>query len=493
MDEARVERDFSCLRSLIDSWLASKGELRASGDELRLYLKDGRVAEILREGATAGVRETIRTRLTESTESGLFQTSVEIARTNRLLVYAELRAAGGPYQVGPLRVDVRCPAVIRNIIDYPIDWYVGQTLVASKPFDFSGPHGGRELAGVIWHPERNLPVLTISDGGLTDTFSDDLARDLCGIAIVANLDHDASVDLIRTKGKEWACYNGAIRIYWPRINLTSDPFAHPLWTRHALLRRVGTPEDAAALFRRQMRRRLMGMSAFAVAEPQEIRDIRRDVERDRAKRVEKELRDKEDYQALAETYATERDQLYSKLQARELELEQLRTEVTNLQLALQWQPGEADEAPPQQEMPPTTVQEAVDSARRQYGDTLIFGPDVDEGMKTLATDAGPPEKIGNYLYTLSTLVTARRAGPLGTSSILWLRDHGAIASNESETTGNSAAERQKRTWRDGKGRRYFDMHLKPNEAVAPDRCVRIYFDYDEEAGRIIIGWVGRHP
>ena len=27
----------------------------------------------------------------------------------------------------------------------------------------------------------------------------------------------------------------------------------------------------------------------------------------------------------------------------------------------------------------------------------------------------------------------------------------------------------------------------------PDRCVRIYFDYDESTQRCVVGWVGRHP
>ncbi len=51
-----------------------------------------------------------------------------------------------------------------------------------------------------------------------------------------------------------------------------------------------------------------------------------------------------------------------------------------------------------------------------------------------------------------------------------------------------------RTWDDGAGaRREFELHLKPAEGTSPDRCVRIYFDYDETAQRAVVGWIGRHP
>ena len=67
------------------------------------------------------------------------------------------------------------------------------------------------------------------------------------------------------------------------------------------------------------------------------------------------------------------------------------------------------------------------------------------------------------------------------------------ASGESETVQRSSDEQRKRTWSDGSGRRAFDMHLKPNDGAHPDRCVRVYFDYDERLKAALVGWVGRHP
>jgi hypothetical protein len=395
-----------------------------------------------------------------------------------------------------MRVDVRCPNLIQKIVESGDDWYVGESLLSARPFEFSGSEGGEEFVKIAWHPNRNLPIVAVSphDGQtLTDTFVSDLAHDLCGIALVAKLDNEASWRLTNTKGKEWSCYSGAVRIYWPRIQASDNPLTHPLWTRLSLLRQVATPLDAASRFRRQIRRRIMGLSAFSVREPQDITSIRTDFERAKSEKLRDELRRAADWEALAKDYSLENDRLRASVTKLTEEVIELREQVANLQQALQWQPAEADEVKPQDEPPPTTVAEAVDQARNKYAVELVFGDDVWAGVRALAPDAGPPEKVAQYLATLSEMSAARRAGTLGKSAIMWLRDRGVTTSAESETVKNSSTEMAKRTWRDGVGRRAFEFHLKPNEAVAPDRCVRIYFDYDEKRGKVIVGWVGRHP
>ena len=119
---------------------------------------------------------------------------------------------------------------------------------------------------------------------------------------------------------------------------------------------------------------------------------------------------------------------------------------------------------------------------------------MNEGLRTVAPDAGPPDKVLRYLSALSDLTEARRKGALGTTAIKWLESRGVMATGESETIRNSPREQQARTWEDGSGaKRAFDLHLKPSEATAQDRCVRVYFDYDEQRRKTIIGWVGKHP
>jgi hypothetical protein len=135
----------------------------------------------------------------------------------------------------------------------------------------------------------------------------------------------------------------------------------------------------------------------------------------------------------------------------------------------------------------------VSRAKSLFPAELVFGDDVEEGVRSLAPDAGPPEKIYEYLKTLADMTTQRQDNTLGKSTVDWLREHGLRLSNESETVRNSQTEMQKRKWHDGRNQRQFETHLKPNESTSPDKCVRIYFDYDPEVRKTVVGWVGRHP
>jgi len=486
----------------VQTWQRSKGEVQTVDETSRLALRDGRIAELETLKATTQRGEMIELGLTEPTEVGLFQTQVIVSRfEERVALYVELRASGGPYQVGPMRVDVRCPNLIHQVIDAGDDWYVGESLLMTRPMDFVGSRGADEFVAIGWHPNRNLPIVAVSpyEGRmLTEAFAADLARDLAGIALVATLDDEASLRLTAVKGKEWSCYSGAVRIYWPRVN----EVLNPLWTRLSLLRDGVAPRDAASRFRRQIRRRIMELSAFSVREFPEIAAIREDFQRAETEKLRERLRGGSDWEALANNYAQENDRLRSANAALTEEVVELRDRVVNLELALRWS-SDGEDVTPQVEVPPASVSDAVDQARAKHSSFLIFGNDVEEGVKTLTTDAGPPEKLALYFSALAEMAAAMRKGPLGKTTILWLRDRGISASIESDTIKNSKAEMTKRTWHDGTKKRAFNFHLKPNEASAPDRCVRVYFDLEDarddgstasaDQTRVVVGWVGRHP
>jgi hypothetical protein len=60
--------------------------------------------------------------------------------------------------------------------------------------------------------------------------SNELAERLAGVAKVYELaDKWAAFRLTEEVGKTLTCFGGAVRLYWPRFNVQSDPFTHPLW------------------------------------------------------------------------------------------------------------------------------------------------------------------------------------------------------------------------------------------------------------------------
>lgn len=87
-----------------------------------------------------------------------------------------------------------------------------------------------------------LPVIYVSRDNHTDeTLVDSnlLAKRVAGFAhVVAEPNHSFSNGVKRNlKSEDMACYNGAVRIYWPRVN---DPRLNILWTNETL-RRVKDP------------------------------------------------------------------------------------------------------------------------------------------------------------------------------------------------------------------------------------------------------------
>lgn len=488
---------FDAVGEVVQDWLTGKGQFRLSDEGQELLLRDGRVGKFETSSYVTGEGYVNDWILVEPSNSALVRTRVSSSVTaSKVCVYIELQAAGGAYQLGPMRVDIRCPTIVRSLVQGFGDWFVGEVPISAEPYKFEGDLGARELEAVIWHPKRNLPVVVVSSyesAYLTETFPVDLASDLVGVAIVATADADLSWALTVRRGKEWSCFNGAIRIYWPVSARNDRPEHNPLWLRDSLLAQAGNPQDASARFRRQMRRQLLGISAFAVPEPIVMEKIRAAHLKSMADAERAALRDNSDWEGLANSYAEANDKLT--IEANELRdrVRALEADLSNLQVAMQWRPDEPPEIAPELEIPPATVEEAVNVARERYSSTLVFGSDVVAGLADLAPNAGPPEKVLAYLGRLSEMTTLRRGAGLGTAPIKWLQARGVDCSVESQTTRNSPSEQRKRTWNDGKEPRAFDLHLKPTEATHPDRCVRIYFDHDDSTQRCVVGWVGRHP
>lgn len=465
-------------------------------EENLFAFSDGRAGKYSRNAHSFENETAVSHTLLEPTAEGSIQTEIRVGQfKERVVVYVELRAQGVPNEVGPVQFDIRCPHIVRTILNDGGDWRIGGTPMSTKPLDYRGAAAGMKLLDVIWHTDRNVPVVCVSEdseGAPSADFPEKLAADLSGLAIVAHIDSQASWVMTNQRGKDWSCFSGAIRLYWPRLE-GSQYTHHPLWTKYSLLGGGITVQEAGNRIRSQLRRRIHDVSAFSVNEPPEFRELQERLATSDSDRVRKELKESADWKPLADIYAHENTRLKTINSLLESEVVDLRAQLANLQESFQYKQSVENEFSPQTTAPPATVEEAVERARAAFPARLFFGADVWKGIQTLSPDAGPPEKILHYLSQLHELAEQQSKGALGVDQVKWLIDRGLDVSGESITIKNTIKDMRKRRWAGPDGDLQFEVHMKPSNGVSPDRCARIYFVYDHAAHQVVIGWVGRHP
>lgn len=483
------------IRRLVDDWISSKGRQYEQDGAMRVEFRDGRHADLRTSEMSVGEGRGLSWTLEEPSATGIFRTTIHAAHDESVIAVACELEAGAPAQVvAPVFFDAHCPRVLREIIDLDAPWSVRDVHLSTKPRYFDGPAGGIRLAQLISKESRSLPLIVVSEYEgvvLHPGIAEQIARDLAGLAIVAQATGTATWELSRELGNDWSCYNGAIRLYWPLHAVDHTPYHHPLWTQRRLLFNVPGTREAAQRIRNQIRRKVLGLSTLTMRRHAVFDHVER---AHRAHLVEQRRAQATTQEEMLELYEQENERLESENSELRNTVERLETDVANAKAMLTWGSRDSDdEVAPEVDVPPETVLDAVKKSRRQHRDYLVFGDDVSDGVGALAENAGPPDKLFNYFEGLTKLAEARRSGALGATMIKWLRNRGHDASGESDTIRNSDAEMQKRTWHDGKSRRRFEMHLKPNDGASPDRCARIYFDWDDRARKVVIGWVGRHP
>ena len=503
-DAGQTSADLAGSLHMVEEWLRDKGARELSVGQREFPLPGGRIARLTREHMETDDGTLDSFVLNEPVNDGRFETRFSLAcASTELVLFCQLATGNAESAFAPVQFDARCPRVLRDVIQSGA-WKSGSTPVSDRHWSRVGRAAGRGLADTIWDDERGLPVVLVSElDGFTlhPDLAANLAHDLTGLATVVHIDEDASWLLSDVKGREWSCYSGALRLYWPFHDTRNDPDSHPLWTQGHLLRGGMDSITAANLVRNRLRRRIFGQSAFQAAPPLVVQIRDRYVATQR-----KQARDAGEYGVLLDHAEQEIRDINQQLHEREREVEgleaqieilseeneDLKAQVRSLRFVRDWTKGADNVSDEEPDTPPSTVRDAVQRAMNEC-ELLRFGSDVLEGVADLAPNAGGPSKILDYLRTLNTMTVQMNEGPLGDDMLSWLRRKSIKVSGESETILNSRREMAKRTWDDGSGKkRRFEKHMKPSDKTSPDRCVRIYFDYDEQLGKTIVGWVGRH-
>jgi Domain of unknown function (DUF1843) len=328
--QGEVER----IRTAITSWLATKGvtQLAASGTYLPL---DGSSGKYIVEEATNGDQNWWMVRLSEETSEGRkFVTSVSVTSVSgRISVFSTLETGWTRTLVAPVVVDPRCPRVVRDLLSLSGHWYHGLSRLRQLQL-VEGFENGETLAEEIQHADRVVPIVVVSQRAckvVVPGLESKLAEDLAGLANVAVVNDEAAWALTDALGPEFSCYDGAVRLYWPKFAANRDRFFHPLWTADRLLS-AGTPtSEAQDRLRKNLRRRVFDAAALSITRPREIDGIRDAVARRELSAALEQAAASNDYQQLEEVYAKANDRLREEQTKLRAQIESLESHVAKLE------------------------------------------------------------------------------------------------------------------------------------------------------------------
>ncbi len=507
----------------VDHWLQSKGRIAAG--QLVLSL-GGRSADLTTASYESDLGVSREWELTEPLidyPDAEFRTTLQLAEKNcGVYLYLNLKAGYKNTTIAPeLHLPVKPPRILFELARVPgTAWHFRTMPVGLKSLTFDASHADKVIEWLS-HPERPMPIVVLSEyeGEILhpdSRWQDKVTERLFGMALVIRFSSELSWALTDRVKKIWSCYHGAVRIYWPNLRFEGDPFRHDLMIAEDIMERFNTDDRrvAADCLLDHLFERFRRISGFSVRCPTVFPELRRAASQERITELRKQVSSKRDATKATANLASENKQLREQLFASESLVSELTTQLDKVAAELTRVQNDFDIYRHQNALTPndskspaiqtkeqlTSIDEAINRARSEFAEELIFGDDVDNEATRLKPDAGPPSRVFNHLAKLaeasrllrSAIVNSGSAS-LGKPICEWLSESGVTASGEHQETMKGRG-KSERTWDFGDGTDHvFENHTKPNDAKSPNQCVRIYFEWCNDRRKIVIGSVGRKP
>jgi len=334
---------------------------------------------------------------------------------DRLQVAVVLRLASAEHVVAPYRYDLRRPRLVHDLAEN-FSCTAGTQKVQTQPLELTAEDVNWFVEEVLYDKDRRLPIVLVTPTGFSGPPLVDpkgLSNTLLGLAQVWHaLDRDATWKLTDALGEERACFNGAVRTYWPGFERHSDPFQHPLLLpgRLAQIGMVGA----------WMLRGLAGMSALRFVEGEVIRHAQDCARSDRRSQIET-LRTRagsadEGYKIL-ELLMEENEKLRLQVGDLEAKCDDLEQEVAVLGAGAATAELEYTAEP----AAPTTVLEALERAEKDNSDVLMVSGKARKAAEK--SDYRDPARAYRVLCSLADIYRRKFAGPLGCSLTEAFRQH----------------------------------------------------------------------
>jgi hypothetical protein len=442
--------------------------------------------------------------------------SVELARVP-LGVQARVavRAADGRAGVAPVRVDVYRPGVV-DLLLKESDGLVGGQPVPAAVRRLTPPFVPGFVDDLLLDPRRALPVVVLTPHPQTGRPVVDPGRMLdkvYGLAHVAELTtKDTTFALTDRVGREWSCFHGAVRIYWPGMN-PDDPRAD--FRRHPIFFPDHYPPGPETDTRlpRDVLRRLASAAHVRFADAPLVRLARAALDRKRQAAVQRQLSELKAGADEAREWLKQLDAAWQENRRLTDELELTRTELAELREELgrqreQWGTVSQEIADAKAEAGRQAaaaarfrqrlltrlrkVAEAVELAREDYADTLEFLPSA---VKSAAESPyQSPREVYDLFRALDEVMrTIRSRGQLGEPLYEVLRRYNSGFRYKDRISITSEGKYGDEYHFVYNGQRLlFENHVTLGKSFNPQECLSVHWLRDDAARQFVIGWCGKH-
>ncbi|CAD16833.1 hypothetical protein [Ralstonia pseudosolanacearum] len=284
--------------NLIDKWLIHKGveDPCTTDGDFKSKTGDG-TGQFARRSVETKIGASREVELIETAHTGaIFTTTVQIAQMgNTVSVFASLAATPGASVVAPVKVDPRCPWVIRALIEDFSDWrFGGQDVPVGRAFDATTSSGVKDLCNALYSSSRKLPLVVVSvdkDERIWADLHTRAAEQLIGLADVAYVDAESSWQLTDELGTQDSCYLGAVRLYWPLLR-SDGSYESIVWLA-ARLASFGAGDFGRNRFLSVLRRTVMSTAALTMVQPSSFREIHNAATKERLQALHGAAQDQE--------------------------------------------------------------------------------------------------------------------------------------------------------------------------------------------------------
>lgn len=373
------------------------------------------------------------------------------------------------------------------------------------------------LYDLLVNPTRALPVIIVS-GLAPRQFdrpmgpyvldADKLARELQGFAHVAKIPYEAAYIWTRLVGKPWSTYRGAVRVMWPKLSFDKDsPFVHDLEFAEKIFWWREDDLAGEAAFAKHLKARICEVNSSAVIDwrgtsfllDARVRQAQAARSAAREGKDWGQLVEEENRALLAQIAQKEEQQreFAGLLEIADKELNEARGDIKLLKgqiHALREQLAAKTGQSVTAQIPPcSSLEEIPEWAGKYMADRLALHSRALNGLKKgVYQDVELVCKclllLSNEYYDLR-MGTTDKAHFEEAAANLHVSFSGSIAKERAGQEGDTYFVQ----WPLGSGtKRFLEYHLRKGTDRDERYCLGIYFFWDDQSERVVIGWLPSH-